>query len=231
MSNIKVNIEKLNEKMVKAAVKGGRKSDDLLLIAVTKTRTPEEINEAIDEGITDIGENRVQEIIDKYDKIKPVRWHMIGHLQTNKVKYIIDKVALIHSVDSLRLAMEIDKRAKQHDKIMDILIQVNVAEEERKFGISIDATTEMIMQISEKCPNVRIKGLMCIAPFAEDPETVRGYFKKANGLYNKCAVINHPRIDFQYLSMGMSNDYLVAIEEGSNTVRVGTAIFGERKYN
>ena len=231
MSNIKNNIDNIKTIMRDAAVRAGRNPDELLLIAVTKTRTPEEINLAIDSGITDIGENKVQEIIDKYEKVKPVRWHMIGHLQTNKVKYIIDKVSLIHSVDSTKLALEINKRAAQHDKMMDILVQINAAEEESKFGIRTEETGQMIRKILDSCPNVRIRGLMSIAPLEEDPEKVRSYFTEMDKLYREYGAIEHERIDFQYLSMGMSNDYPVAIEEGANAVRVGTSIFGERNYN
>ena len=203
----------------------------MLLCAVTKTRTADEINEAIDAGITDIGENKVQEIMDKFDSVKPVRWHLIGHLQTNKVKYIIDKVSMIHSVDSLHLAQEIDKRAAQHGITMDILIQVNSAQEESKFGISTDETEGMIRDILDKCPNIRIRGLMCIAPFAENPEDVRVYFAQVKKLYDEYSSIEHKNLDFKYLSMGMSHDYEVAILEGSNLIRVGTAIFGERDYS
>ncbi len=231
MSNIKDNIDNIKKIMKDAAVRAGRNPDELLLIAVTKTRTPEEIDLAIDSGITDIGENKVQEIIDKYDKVKPVRWHMIGHLQTNKVKYIIDKVSLIHSVDSIKLALEINKRAAQHDKIMDILIQINAAEEESKFGIRTEETGQMIQEILDSCPNVRIRGLMSIAPFEENPDKVRSYFTEMKKLYRVYGAMEHERMDFQYLSMGMSNDYPVAIEEGANAVRVGTSIFGERNYN
>ena len=194
-------------------------------------RTADEINEAIDAGITDIGENKVQEIMDKFDSVKPVRWHLIGHLQTNKVKYIIDKVSMIHSVDSLHLAQEIDKRAAQHGITMDILIQVNSAQEESKFGISTDETEGMIRDILDKCPNIRIRGLMCIAPFAENPEDVRVYFAQVKKLYDEYSSIEHKNLDFKYLSMGMSHDYEVAILEGSNLIRVGTAIFGERDYS
>ena len=203
----------------------------MLLCAVTKTRTADEINEAIDAGITDIGENKVQEIMDKFDSVKPVRWHLIGHLQTNKVKYIIDKVSMIHSVDSLHLAQEIDKRAAQHGITMDILIQVNSAQEESKFGISTDETEGMIRDILDKCPNIRIRGLMCIAPFAESPEDVRVYFAQVKKLYDEYSSIEHKNLDFKYLSMGMSHEYEVAILEGSNLIRVGTAIFGERDYS
>ena len=231
MGSIRENIDAVNRIKGEAAVKSGRKAEDVLLCAVTKTRTAEEINEAIDAGITDIGENKVQEIMDKFDSVRPVRWHLIGHLQTNKVKYIIDKVSMIHSVDSLHLAQEIDKRAAQHGITMDILIQVNSAQEESKFGISTDETEEMIRDILDKCPNIRIRGLMCIAPFAENPEDVRVYFAQVKKLYDEYSSIEHKNLDFKYLSMGMSHDYEVAILEGSNLIRVGTAIFGERDYS
>ena len=227
MGSIRENIDAVNRIKGEAAVKSGRKAEDVLLCAVTKTRTADEINEAIDAGITDIGENKVQEIMDKFDSVKPVRWHLIGHLQTNKVKYIIDKVSMIHSVDSLHLAQEIDKRAAQHGITMDILIQVNSAQEESKFGISTDETEGMIRDILDKCPNIRIRGLMCIAPFAENPEDVRVYFAQVKKLYDEYSSIEHKNLDFKYLSMGMSHDYEVAILEGSNLIRVGTAIFGE----
>ena len=231
MQTIKENIQKVNELKAAAAVRAGRNAEDILLVGVTKTRSAEEINEGIDAGLTDIGENKVQEIMDKFDFVKPVRWHMIGHLQTNKVKYIIDKVSMIHSVDSYKLAEEINKRAGQHDLVMDILIQVNSAQEESKFGISTDETEEMIRAILENCPNIRIKGLMCIAPFAEDPNEIRVYFAEVKKLYDQYSKIDHERLDFKYLSMGMSHDFEVAIMEGSNLVRVGTAIFGERDYS
>lgn len=231
MENIKANIEKVNERKAAAAAKAERNPDDILLVGVTKTRTAEEINQGIDAGLTDIGENKVQEIMDKYDFVKPVKWHMIGHLQTNKVKYIIDKVSMIHSVDSYKLAEEINKRAGQHDLTMDILIQVNSAQEESKFGISTDETEELIRRVLENCPNIRIRGLMCIAPFAEDPEDIRVYFAEVKKLYDQYGTIEHERLDFQYLSMGMSHDFEAAIQEGSNLVRVGTAIFGERDYS
>ena len=156
----------------------------MLLVAVTKLHSTDEINEAIHCGITDIGENKVQEIMDKYDRVEPVRWHLIGHLQTNKVKYIIDKVSMIHSVDSLKLAQEINKRAQQHGLVMDILIQVNSAMEESKFGITTEETGELIGQILETCPNVRIRGLMCIAPFEDNPDDARVYFAEVKKLYD-----------------------------------------------
>lgn len=228
---IKENIDEIKGLRDAAAAKVGRNGEEVLLVAVTKTRPPEDLNAAIDAGITDIGENKVQEIMDKYEHVKPVRWHLIGHLQTNKVKYIIDKVAMIHSVESTRLADEIDKRAKQHGLTMDILIQVNSAEEESKFGIGTDETEEMIRYILENCSNIRIRGLMCMAPFEDDPEDVRVFFAAVKEQYDRFSKIEHERLDFKYLSMGMSHDFEVAIEEGSNLIRVGTAIFGNRNYN
>ena len=220
MTDIKGNLQEVMSNL----------TDDVLLVAVTKTHTPEEINTAIDCGVTDIGENKVQEILDKYDSIKPVRWHMIGHLQTNKVKYIIDKVDLIHSVDSLKLAKEINKRAEQKELVQDILIQVNAAHEESKWGIDPEEVEELIRDILETCPNVRIKGLMTVAPYADEPDEIRPYFAQVKELFDEYSKIEDEMLDFQYLSMGMTHDYVTAIEEGSNLVRVGTGIFGARVY-
>ena len=231
MGSIRENIDAVNRIKGEAAVKSGRKAEDVLLCAVTKTRTADEINEAIDAGITDIGENKVQEIMDKFDSVKPVRWHLIGHLQTDKVKYIIDKVSMIHSVDSLHLAQEIDKRAAQHGITMDILIQVNSAQEESKFGITTGETGQMIRDILASCPHVKIRGLMCIAPFEDNPEDAGQYFAAVKKLYDEYAKVQHPNLDFKYLSMGMSNDFEVAIENGSNLIRIGTSIFGARDYS
>jgi len=230
MGTIKENIAVINAQKEEIAMRTGKKGEDVLLVAVTKTRSADEINEAIDAGITDIGENKVQEILDKYDDVKPVRWHMIGHLQTNKVKYIIDKVSLIHSVDSLHLAEEIDRRAEAAGITMDVLIQVNAAMEESKFGVSTEETGAVIEAVLEKCPHIKVRGLMSIAPYAEDPEEIRDYFRQVHELYNRYAAYRHSRSDFKYLSMGMSNDFEVAMEEGSNLIRVGTAIFGTRNY-
>jgi len=230
-NNIKENILKVRENIRKAAERSGRTIDDITLIAVTKTVEPERIAAAIDEGITDLGENRVQELCSKFDKLgKPCNWHLIGHLQTNKVKYIIDKVKLIHSVDSLELAQEIQKRAKKADRIVDILVQVNVAQEETKFGIEAGETGKLVKEIST-LPNIRVKGLMTIAPYAEKPEDVRYVFRKLKQIFDELASIKTDNVQMQYLSMGMSNDYEIAIEEGSNMVRIGTAIFGKRQYN
>jgi PLP dependent protein len=219
MDYIKKNLEEINESI----------PEGVLLVAVTKTRTVEEINEAIRLGVTDIGENKVQEILEKYDRVLPVRWHLIGHLQTNKVKQIIDKVYMIHSVDSFHLAVEIEKRAAQTGIMMRILIQVNAAAEESKFGIPSGNTEALIQDILEQCPHLIIQGLMFIAPF-DDPQNVRGYFTDVKQQFDQLKKLKHPRLDFQVLSMGMSNDYEVAIEEGANLVRVGSAIFGTRNY-
>lgn len=228
---IKENIDVINGRKAEAAKRSGRNPEEILLVAVTKTYGIDEINEAIDAGITDIGENKVQEILDKYENVKPVKWHMIGHLQTNKVKYIIDKVSMIHSVDSLKLAEEINSRAAKTGLKMDILVQVNPAMEKTKFGITSDETEELINGILNKCPNIKICGLMSIVPYEENPENVRKYFAQVKSSYDKFKAIKHDRMEFKYLSMGMSHDFEVAIEEGANLIRVGTAIFGNRDYS
>jgi len=229
--SIKDNIEQINVLKEEAARKIGKKSEDVLLVAVTKTYGAGEINEAIAAGIKDIGENKVQEILDKYENVKPVNWHMIGHLQTNKVKYIIDKVSMIHSVDSLKLAEEINKRASKIGIVMDILLQVNPAMEESKFGIASEETGELLHAILENFPSIRVCGLMSIVPYDENPENVRKYFAQVKNTYDKFKNIEHNRMEFKYLSMGMSHDFQVAIEEGANLIRVGTAIFGDRDYS
>ncbi|MBQ1406580.1 MAG: YggS family pyridoxal phosphate-dependent enzyme [Eubacterium sp.] len=229
--SIGANIQAVRKDMEGAAVRSGRSPEDVLLVAVTKLHSPEEINEAIDAGVTDIGENKVQEVLAKYDKVKPVRWHLIGHLQTNKVRQIVDKVVMIHSVDSLHLAEEINKRCASIGKNMDILVQVNVAEEDSKFGITSDETMSLISAIADTCPNVTVKGLMMIAPFFDDPEMTRPYFRMAKKLFDDCADMPaRAGVDMKYLSMGMTNDFQIAVEEGSNLIRVGTAIFGNRNY-
>ena len=197
---------------------------------MTKTYEAQLINEAIFSGITDIGENRVQEILEKFSSVLPANWHMIGHLQRNKVKAIIGKVGLIHSVDSFELAEEIDYRAGIAGIGVDILIQVNTAGEQSKFGIATDATDLLIPKILERCENVRVRGLMCMAPYADDPEDVRPFFRETKALFESLKAVSHERLDLKLLSMGMSGDFGVAIEEGSNMVRIGTAIFGGRNY-
>lgn len=215
-----------------AAVRSGRKPEEVLLLAVTKTHTPEEINEAIDAGATDIGENKVQEILEKYDSVKPVRWHLIGHLQTNKVKNVIDKVVMIHSVDSVKLAGEIDKRARAAGIVMDVLLQVNIADEETKTGLPVSELFTVIDDIAGRLHNIRIRGLMCIPPAGDTPDDARCYFAQARELFERMKTLSYDEEYYKpdILSMGMSGDFEVAIEEGSNLVRVGSSIFGRRSY-
>lgn len=231
MKNIKDNIKEIQSNINRIAKEAGREDDQVFLCTVTKTRTVEEINEAVRGGVTDIGENKVQEILNKYDFVDSCRWHLIGHLQTNKVKYIVDKVFMIHSVDSFRLAEEINKRCIKIGQTMNILIQVNAAMEESKYGIPPEEVEELIHEILENHENLKIKGLMVIAPFSDNPDDVRHYFREGKKLFDFHSKIQHKNLEFEYLSMGMSNDYQVAIEEGSNIVRIGTAIFGERDYS
>lgn len=229
MSDISKNLENIKKRIEDSAKKSGRDAKDITLIAVTKTYSPDFINEAIDLGVTDIGENKVQEIMEKYDKVKPVRWHLIGHLQTNKIKYIIDKVHMIHSVDSIRLMDEIDRQANKHGIIMNILIQVNISGEESKFGINPDEIDEMLEHAKE-LKNVKVCGLMTIIPKIDSMISNRLHFINIRQIYIDISKKIYDNICMKYLSMGMSADFEMAIEEGSNMVRIGSAIFGERKY-
>ena len=215
-----------------AAVRSGRDPEDIKLVAVTKTHPASEINEAIAAGATDIGENRVQEILEKIDDVSPVRWHLIGHLQTNKVRQVIDKVVMIHSVDSLKLAREIDKRAAAAGLKMDVLIEINSAMEETKSGIAAGDLKQLVTDITAECENVRVCGIMCIPPIAADPEDSRPYFKEAAELFEDMKSWQLPPERFApiELSMGMSGDFEVAVEEGATIVRVGSSIFGPRNY-
>ena len=210
----------------------GRDPSEVTLVAVSKTKPLSDIEELAAEGVMEFGENKPQELKEKYENIsRPVHFHQIGHLQTNKVKYIIDKCVLIHSVDSIKLAETIEKEAVKHDKIMDVLIEVNYAEEDSKFGIHKEEVLTLIREISSRFPHIKIKGLMTIAPFVDDPEDNRDIFK---GMHELLLDIKSENIDntcMEILSMGMTNDYITAVEEGSTMVRVGTAIFGERNYN
>lgn len=226
---LKENLDDIQKNIQQACERSGRNADDVTLVAVTKTVEADVMNASIDYGVTIVGENRVQEIRRKYEDVKNVSWHQIGHLQTNKVKYIVDKVDMIHSVDSVRLAKEISDKASKHDRIIDILIQVNVASEEQKFGIGEKALSEVLTEVS-KMPSVKVKGLMLIAPFAEDPETVRPIFRRMKEIFDSTKNSNYDNVEMQYLSMGMSGDYVVAIEEGANMVRIGSGIFGARTY-
>ena len=224
------NLEEVKNKISITAQNAGKSEKEITLIAVSKTKPVSMLQEVYDLGVRDFGENKVQEIMEKYALLpSDIRWHMIGHLQRNKVKYIIDKVSLIHSVDSLRLAEEIDKEAKKHQLIMPILIQVNIAEEESKFGLSSLEILEEIKKIS-RLSHIRIRGLMTVAPFVDNNEDNRKYFKLIKQLSVDIMNENIDNVCMDIISMGMTGDYQTAIEEGSTMVRVGTAIFGERNY-
>ncbi len=227
---VKDNLMLIEQNIDKALQRSGRTKDKVDIIAVTKTVGIEQITEAIDAGLDKIGENRVQEFLKKYDNIdKEVEYHMIGHLQSNKVKYIIDKVSLIHSLDRISLAKELDKRAKRNNLTVNVLIQVNIAEEKSKYGLKVDQVIPFIEDISQY-ENIRVKGLMTIAPFVEDPEEVRWVFRDLRRLGETIGNKDYKNVEMEILSMGMTNDYEVAIEEGSNMVRIGTGLFGKRNY-
>lgn len=231
MSFVKENIASIKSRIKNAAEKSGRNFEDISLVAVTKTISPEIIQEAVNAGITFLGENKVQEARDKIDKIKgDVEWHLIGHLQRNKVKMALELFSLIQSVDSFALAEEIQKRAQQMQKSIDILVQVNIGLEKTKYGIN-PANTENFIESIASFENLNIKGLMAIAPFKENPEDVRPYFRQMQSIFESIKQKSPKNVEMQYLSMGMSNDFEVAIEEGSNMIRVGTAIFGARNYS
>lgn len=227
---IQDNIADINMNINKACTKANRDIHEVTLIAVSKTKPVSSLMEAYNCGCREFGENKVQELIAKYETMpKDIRWHMIGHLQRNKVKYIIDKVALIHSVDSLKLAEEISKEAVKNKLHIDILIEVNIADEDTKFGVKPDETELLIRQIAS-LPGISIKGLMCIAPYVDDAELNRQYFALLRQLSVDINTKNIDNVSMNVLSMGMTGDYLVAIEEGSTHVRVGTGIFGTRNY-
>lgn len=213
-----------------SAIKAERSPEEITLVAVTKTYPPEVINEAISQGVADIGENKVQEILEKYDSVKPVRWHLIGHLQSNKVKYIIDKVCMIHSVDSIRLMDEIERQAELRSvENMDILIQVNISGEESKFGINPEELEEFFDH-AEELKHVKIRGLMTILPKDCDNVTKKLLFCNINKIFLDNKHKTYHNISMDVLSMGMSGDFETAVECGSTMVRVGSKIFGERNY-
>ncbi len=229
METIKKKLEKINEKIKKAALKANRSPEDIKLVAVTKTATVEQIKEAISAGVKTIGENKVQEAKGKYQvlsaDIADIEWHLVGHLQTNKVKYAIEIFDLIHSVDSIKLAEEIDKRSLQFGIMTNILVEVNVSGEETKYGIKPEEVEYFLKEISE-FSRIKVRGLMTIAPIAEDKEEVRPYFRKLRELSEKIENKNIKNVKMDYLSMGMTDDFEVAIEEGANMVRIGRGIFG-----
>lgn len=228
---VKENLMEVESRVQEACRRAGRPREDVLLIAVSKTKPVELIREIMETGTKDFGENKVQEMCNKIEEIKePLNWHLIGHLQRNKVKYIVDKACLIHSVDSIRLAEEIQKEAvKKGVQKVSVLIEVNMAQEESKDGISASETEELVREIA-KLPNLQIRGLMTIAPFVENPEENRVHFQAMRRLRDQLKAMNIPGVEMEALSMGMTNDFEVAIEEGATMIRVGTAIFGERNY-
>ncbi len=228
---LKENLQEVEANICRACERAGRDRSSVTLIAVSKTKPVEMLTEVYDTGIREFGENKVQEMCDKMEVMPTdIHWHMIGHLQTNKVKYIVGKTTLIHSVDSLHLAEEIEKQAAKIDVIVPILVEVNIAEEDSKFGIHVDETIALVKEIA-KLPHVKIEGLMTIAPYVEDPEENRLYFRGIKKLSVDIANQNIDNINMNVLSMGMSGDYMVAIEEGATMVRVGTGIFGARDYS
>ena len=227
---LKENYEEVQKKITEACKRAGRNREEVTLIAVSKTKPVEMLSEIYDLGERNFGENKVQELTEKEEVLpKDIHWHMIGHLQRNKVKYIIDKVAMIHSVDSLRLAQTIEQEAAKKDLVMPILLEVNVAEEESKFGL----TTNEVLPLLEKISifsHIKVMGLMTIAPFVKNPEENREVFRTLKKLSVDISAKNINNVNMSVLSMGMTGDYQVAVQEGSTMVRVGTGIFGERNY-
>lgn len=214
----------------KAKEKAGRNDEEILLVGVSKTQPPEKLIEAFNCGLRVFGENKVQELVQKYPIVQGARWHFIGHLQKNKVKYIIDKVELIHSLDSIELAEEINKRAGRINRIMPVLVQVNIGKEETKSGIFEEEVFEFSKQLC-KYPNILVSGIMAIPPANSNNEITRAYFKRVYNIFKEVKTYKYDNFDIKYLSMGMTGDFEIAIEEGANIVRVGTGIFGQRNYN
>lgn len=226
METIKNNLETINKKIKKAALKVNRNFREIKLVAVTKTATIEQIKEAISTGVKIIGENKVQEAKEKYQILTAdIEWHLVGHLQTNKAKYAIEIFDFIHSVDSIKLAKEIDKRSLQFGKITNVLVEVNISGEETKYGIKPEQVEPFLKEISE-FSRIRVRGLMTIAPIVEDKEEVRPYFRKLRELSKEIKSKNIKNVKMDHLSMGMTDDFEVAIEEGANMVRIGRGIFG-----
>ncbi len=221
----------VKKRIRQACERAGRREDEVLLIAVSKTRTCEEIDEAAKAGARVFGENKPQELRDKADSLsKEYEWHMIGHLQTNKIKYVIERANLIHSIDSYKLAEAVNKEAEKRNRIADILVQINIGEEDTKFGLKLSEAEDLVRRIAA-LPNIRIKGLMAIPPYVENPEDNREHFKNMRQLFIDIKDKNIDNVDMNELSMGMTGDFEVAIEEGATMVRVGTGIFGERDYS
>lgn len=226
------NLKKVQDNIINAARRAGRNPEDITLIAVSKTKPVSMIQEIYDAGVREFGENKVQEIVSKSEVLPDdIHWHMIGHLQRNKVKSVIDKACLIHSVDSLRLAVQISEEAvKKGIKSIPILMEINIAGEDTKFGFTADEAFNALKEIAA-LPNIMVRGLMTSAPYVTDPEDNRKYFRQLKQLCVDLKAKNIDNTSMDLLSMGMTNDYEVAVEEGATHVRVGTAIFGERDYN
>ena len=236
---IRENLERIEKRIQAACERSHRNREEVLLIAVSKTKPASMVQEAMEAGIRNFGENKVQELCEKAEQIEggfsrsagsPLNWHLIGHLQRNKVKYVVGRACLIHSVDSLRLAEEIQKEAEKKDCHVDILIEVNIGDEESKSGIAKEEAVELVKAVSV-LTRVHIKGLMAIAPIVETPEESRPYFREMARLKEEIRSMELPGVEMRELSMGMTGDFEVAIEEGATMVRVGTAIFGGRNYN
>ena len=231
MADIKENLANVRKNIEESCKKVGRGVSEVTLITVSKTKPLSDLRIAYEEGSRDFGENKVQELVSKIDEMpSDVKWHLIGHLQRNKVKYIAGKVAMIHSVDSYRLAEEINVQAKKNSCVIPILIEINIAGEDTKFGIKPEEAEELIREISE-LENVKVSGLMTIAPNVANPEENRAYFKAMKDLFVDISSKNIDNVEMKVLSMGMTNDYTVAVEEGATMIRVGTGIFGARDYS
>ena len=225
------NLKVIRDKVAAAAEKSGRKAQDVRIMAVTKTVAPELVNVAINNGINLLGENRVQEYLDKKDSYVPnTETHFIGHLQTNKVKYIIDKVSMIQSVDSIKLAKEISKNAIKNNLTMDVLVEINIGDEESKSGIEAEKAEELIREIAQ-LEAIRVKGIMSIPPICDNKEQSLNYFSRLRQIFVDISAKNIDNVYMEYLSMGMSQDFEAAIEMGANIVRIGSALFGRRQYN
>ncbi|MBR4341608.1 MAG: YggS family pyridoxal phosphate-dependent enzyme [Lachnospiraceae bacterium] len=232
---LKENLDFVESKICEAAAKANRERNDIKLISISKTNPVEVLEYAVNAGVRVFGENKVQELVTKMDYfdakgINDIEWHLVGHLQSNKVKYIIGRVKMIHSVESEKLAAVIDQESKKKNVITDILVEVNIGSEDSKFGITAEEAPEFIEKIS-KFENIRVKGLMCIAPYTSDPEENRKFFIQMKKLSVDIANKNIHNVTMNNLSMGMTGDYTVAIEEGATMIRVGTGIFGKRDYS
>lgn len=229
MSSIKDNLDKINKQIIETAKSCGRRPEKIRLIAVSKRKSVEAIMEGIKAGAKHFGENYIQEAIDKIDKIgkNSACWHFIGHLQSNKAKFAVKYFDYIHTVDTIKLAREIDKQARKINKIQKILVQVNIGEEDTKSGTSIEDTIQLITQIHTYA-NIAVKGLMCMPPYFSNPDQTRIYFQKLVRIKNEILDQKYEAVSMEHLSMGMSSDFKVAIEEGSTMIRIGTSIFGER---